>query len=152
MTNTYVSRMMDDDRTRRSGMEIGSMDRIYEDNVARAVEREAVIIEEMLAVQLTDAEVLEFSRRAAQAYQQRGITEMEMQSVQQDYKAQIKQRDIEIRQLNTIVASGIEYRSVQCEKVTHSHLGIVMITRLDTGHLIETRPMTPKERQMAMEL
>jgi chromosome condensin MukBEF ATPase and DNA-binding subunit MukB len=152
MTNTYVSRMMDDDRTRSGGVETGSMDRVYEDNVTDAVAREAVIIEEKLAVQLTDAEVLEFSRRAAQAYQKLVQANLEKKMAMSDYKAQVEEIQVNINHLQGIVASGIEFRDIQCEKVTHSDIGSVTITRLDTGHLIETRPMTPKERQMAMEL
>lgn len=147
MTNTYVSRMMDDNRTR-----IEECEATYQERVAAAVSREAVIIEEKLAVRLTDAEALEFSRQAAQAYQKMIRTILEKKMAMSDYQAQIGEIEATISHLQGIVASGIEYRDVQCEKVMHSDLGSVTITRLDTGHLVETRPMTPKERQIAMEL
>ena len=149
MTQTYVSRMMDDHRFRTEGTDQAET---YQERISDAVSREAVIIEEKLAVRLTDAEVLEFSRRAAQAYQKLVQANLEKKMAMSDYKAQVEEIQVNISYLQGIVASGIEYREVQCEKVMHTHLGEVTITRLDTGHLIETRPMTPKERQMSLEL
>ena len=145
MTQTYVSRMMDDSRIRTDGQ-------AYQENISEAVAREAVIIEERLAVHLSDAEVLEFSRRAAQAYKKLVQANLEKKMAMSDYKAQIEEIQRDISLLQGIVASGIEYRDIQCEKVMHTDLGEVTITRLDTGHLIETRPMTPKERQMSLGL
>ena len=149
MTQTYVSRMMDDHRFRTEG---AGQAETYQDRIADAISREAVIAEEKLAVQLTDAEVLEFSRRAAQAYQKLVQANLEKKMAMSDYKAQVEEIQVNISHLQGIVASGIEYRDIQCEKVMHTDIGEITITRLDTGHLIETRPMTPKERQMSLEL
>lgn len=124
----------------------------YTDNVNDAVAREAVIIMDNLPVPLTDAEVLDVSRRNAEIYRWHWQIEQEMKDAVTSFKSRLKVMEAEMARMQDTVRSGIEWRSIQCEKAIHRDLGEVTITRLDTGRLIETRPMTTKERQVAMEL
>ena len=124
----------------------------YSERVAEAAGRDADIITQILPVRLSDAEVLDVSRRAAETFRQRGFAEMEKKEAMAEFKGRIEALEREIHELQGIVSSQIEYRTIQCEKTTHRDLGEVVITRLDTGKIIETRPMTAKERQTEMEL
>jgi hypothetical protein len=45
------------------------------------------------------------------------------------------------------VRSGVEERRVDCEAVPHPSRPIVQIIRLDTGEVIDERPMTDEEKQ-----
>ncbi len=124
----------------------------YPERVAEVAGRDGEIIERVLPVRLSDPEVLDVSRRAAETFRQRGFTEREKKEAMAEFKGRVEALEREIHELQGIVSSQIEYRSIQCEKITHRDLGEVVITRLDNGSIVETRPMTAKERQTEMEL
>ena len=124
----------------------------YQDRVTDAVRREAVIIVEHLPVRLTDAEVLDVSRKSAELHSQCALLTAELKSVTSDIKGRIKEAEKDIFHLQNVIRSQQEYRDVQCEKSMHYDIAQVTLTRLDTGHVIETRPMTRDERQMEMDL
>jgi hypothetical protein len=54
--------------------------------------------------------------------------------------------------IRLVVASGqaIEERDVECEQKTNYKLGVVEVTRLDTGEIIEARALRPDEKQLEL--
>ena len=124
----------------------------YQERVTDAVRREATIIDEGVPVRLTDAEVLDISRKSAEMSRDAAYIETEKKEASLVFKGQIESLIKEIAYLQNIIRSGQEWRTVQCEKAMHYDIGQVTVTRLDTGHIIETRPMTREERQIRMDL
>ena len=125
--------------------------RAYQQNVAEAA-RDAEIIEQVLPVRLTDAEVLDRGRRVAELSRERAQAEAEKKMAMLEFKHRIETAERDMAELLSAIHSGNEWRSIQCEKVTHRDIGEVTITRLDMGAIVETRPMTNRERQVAMDL
>ena len=128
------------------------MTQTYQDRVTEAVNREGVIIEDRLPVRLTDGEVLDVSRKSAELHRQRGYIEDEKKESASLYEGKIEALDKEISEMQNVIRSQQEWRTVQCEKKMHFDIGQVTITRLDTGDIVETRPMTREERQMSLQI
>jgi len=103
-----------------------------------------------MPVKLTDAEVLKYGRDAARAVSDRTRIEAEFESVKSDYKAKINEQSAIIGKLSPRIHSGIETRDVECEDVKNWTKGTVVVTRLDTGEIVESRPMREDEKHMEM--
>jgi hypothetical protein len=101
-----------------------------------------------MPVRLTDAEVLKYGRDAARAVADRTRIEAEFDSVKADYKSKIGEQTAIIGKLSPRIHSGIETRDVECEEVRNWTKGTVTVTRLDTGEVVESRPMREDEKQM----
>jgi len=101
-----------------------------------------------MPVKLTDAEVLKYGRDAARAVADRTRIEAEFDSVKADYKSKIGEQTAIIGKLSPRIHSGIETRDVECEEVRNWTKGTVTVTRMDTGEVVESRPMREDEKQM----
>ncbi len=101
-----------------------------------------------MPVKLTDAEVLKYGRDAARAVADRTRIEAEFDSVKADYKSKIGEQTAIIGKLSPRIHSGIETRDVECEEVRNWTKGTATVTRMDTGEVVESRPMREDEKQM----
>jgi hypothetical protein len=101
-----------------------------------------------LPVHLTDAEVLQYGRDAARAVADRERIEAEFDGVKADYKSKIAEQSAIVGKLSPRIHSGIETRDVACEEVKNWTKGTVTVTRLDTGEVVESRPMREDEKQI----
>lgn len=105
-----------------------------------------------LPVQITPAEKLRFADLNAREVELSIVTESERKEVAAKYKAKIEGHSNEIKRLSRIISSGIEYREVECEKQFDWAKGIVQIVRLDTGEVVDERPMKPEEEQRTLDM
>lgn len=62
-------------------------------------------------------------------------------------KAQIDAAKLTLATLGGIVRTRTEFRNVECEETRDERQMLIIRTRLDTGEIIDSRPMTEDERQ-----
>lgn len=105
-----------------------------------------------LSVRLTDEDVLKYGREAARAVADRESIENDFDSIKKDYKARIDEQSAIVAKLSPRIHSSQETRDVVCEEVKNWTDGTVVVTRLDTGEVTESRPMREDEKQMEVEL
>lgn len=103
-----------------------------------------------LAVSLSDAEVLEFGRRLAQANSDCHNEEERQKQVKTELKSKLEGFELERNRLAGMVASGRENRDVPCDMVFDYSRLIVEVIRLDTKEVVETRRMTEAEQQRSL--
>lgn len=95
----------------------------------------------------------EFNARAAALAET--CTKIEIEDTRQtNLKAQLKadmaRLEAEQSKLAHIVARREEYREVPVDWMYDGKRGIVELSRRDTGEIVETRPATDKDRQLAL--
>lgn len=103
--------------------------------------------ERVLAVALTDEEMLAAARALAEAFgDMREICERRKEAMSgfKEELAEAQARHIEAWRL---VRAGTEDRDVACMRTMDYTAGRVMIVRQDTGEIVSERDMTPLERQ-----
>jgi len=105
-----------------------------------------------LAVVLTEQEVLQYGRDCARAQADRDRIISEAKSVAKDYAAQVSEQDAIIAKLSPRINSGKETRDIMCYQVSNWNMGRVMVSRSDTGEVIEDRPMREEEKQREMAI
>ena len=105
-----------------------------------------------LAVVLTEQEVLQYGRDCARAQADRDRIISEAKSVAKDYAAQVSEQDAIIAKLSPRINSGKETRDIMCYQVSNWNMGRVMVSRSDTGEVIEDRPMREEEKQREMPI
>lgn len=74
----------------------------------------------------------------------------EAKSLAAEYKDQLKGLGQESKRLAKVVKDRQETREVRCEAVLDFKDGRFCVARLDTGEVLEGRPLTDGERQMAL--
>ena len=100
-----------------------------------------------LPCKLTDGELLGYGRDVAAGYATVQRLESELDGIKQDYKGKITVQEATIGSRTGCIASGSETRDVKCVEVKNWTDGTVVITRLDTAEIIESRPMREDEKQ-----
>lgn len=103
-----------------------------------------------LKVQLTPAQIADRSDRAAQAMADRDAKEEEMKAAQKHAKSVIEELDGAIRKLLGEVRSKSTYQPVECERRYLYEKRVVQDVRLDTGEVVDQRPMTESELQPSL--
>lgn len=105
------------------------------------------ILSKWLPVKLTRLEVAERGQTMAQRVKEKVELEAEKASVMRGFGEKLKAIGGEINRLSKIVADGEEYRNVDCEVIRSFIDKKVIITRKDTGEVIEERKMFQSEMQ-----
>lgn len=103
-----------------------------------------------LPCKLTEEEVLKYGREMARALSERDRIQSELDGIKSEYKAKISEQTALIEKFSVRVHSGIESRDVECEETKNWTKINVEVKRLDTGSVIESRPMREDEKQMEM--
>lgn len=98
-----------------------------------------------LPVPLTETEQTDRAKRLARRLNDLDVIKANAQRAAQEYKSQAEETNAEIFDLRQAVTTGTEERDVQCELRFYPSVGEAELVRLDTGAVVETRPMTKKE-------
>lgn len=109
------------------------------------------IISKTLPIPLTDEEKIVYGQNNAHAVEALAELEAAQKAAAETHKRKITLAKTEIAKLSHIVASGIEWRDIDCEVLMNFERGEVTTTRCDTGAVIEVRRMTMDEQQMELE-
>jgi hypothetical protein len=100
-----------------------------------------------LPVQLTEEDLRDRGDALAASVQQTAALTEEKKAQDAEINGKIKLSKEITRKLAGILASKTEEREVECD-VTKDYKGNTVTTsRSDTGEVVDTRPMTPDERQ-----
>ena len=105
-----------------------------------------------LKVELTEAEILAYSRQLAKANQDEVQIEARLKEVKDDFKHQSSKVIAEIGMLSSRINSGEEYREVECRWEYNWHKGEKRLIREDTGEVIGEQVITDYERQEQIKL
>jgi hypothetical protein len=74
-----------------------------------------------------------------------------MKESAKSHKKVVETAEKRVRDLREVVATGVEWRDVECEERFYRSTGEVVTIRLDTGETVDIRPMTVAERQQRFE-
>ncbi len=95
-----------------------------------------------------DDEKKELAKEMAQAVVERDTATAEMETVKAQFEGRITKAEGEITLNAGKINSGYEMRHIECEVTKDYKKGRVTVVRLDTGELVEDRPMTGEEKQV----
>jgi hypothetical protein len=105
-----------------------------------------------LAVPLTPSELLERADLASHVLQQRDEVEQRMKADSSQHKANIQEKEAELRRLTEEIRQRRTFRPVDCERVFDYSAGTVRDVRSDTGEELSRRELTNDERQRHLDL
>lgn len=105
-----------------------------------------------LPCRLTEEEKISFGQNNAREVEVLMQTRQEKKTALSEFKMRIDESEAEIKRLSRIVAAGVEWREIECEKSLEFGTGKVTVKRLDTGEVVEVRAMTPEEEQLSIDL
>lgn len=105
-----------------------------------------------LKVRLTDAEWTAIAAGMGAEMASLRETESEKQEVMTKFKERIQVHTNKLQDLGGKVTSHEETRAVECEERGDVKRFVMELYRLDTGEMVETRPMTATERQEALQV
>lgn len=105
-----------------------------------------------LPVKLTQDELAGVAKDIGRLNRERVKMEGEAKASAAQWKDRISGLDAQIADLADLADSGQRALPVACEERHDYRRGEVQVVRLDTGELLEARPMTPAERQATLPL
>ena len=108
------------------------------------------VVEE-LPCELTGEEMLERSSRLAGLHQQQMEVEDKKKTATNEFNARVKKISGEIHYLSNVISSGKESRNVKCLLDYYWTEGKKILTRLDTGEVVEESIISDFERQQHMD-
>ncbi len=100
----------------------------------------------------TEDEIKELGRSLAKVFSDHSEAEGRLKSVSTQIKAEITSLEGIMTMVSEKIRSGYEHRNIDCKKEFDYRLGSVTIIRLDTGEVVEERPMDAEETQKKLEL
>lgn len=106
----------------------------------------------ILPVKLTNREVIERGQLAAQVLEKIDEIESSKKAHAQVCKERSEKLEAELRRLSFIVKREEEDRIVECVWKFDFMKNEKNLVRLDTAEVVETKPMTDEERQIALEI
>ena len=110
------------------------------------------LIEKLLPVQLTDAELLAMADKAGHTAAKRDGLEADLDAIKKDYKAQIDKASAEVSQLLNQVRTKRKYVDISVTRIWDVKLNTVRETRDDTGEVVSERAMSRSEVEHEREL
>lgn len=102
-------------------------------------------------VDLTRDELLEAGEDLASAQSHLDATHAELKAVKSEYKGRLDEIASRIGRLTSKIGSKSEVRDVACVHTSDFTNGRIIITRTDTGKILEDRPMTESEKQTEIQ-
>lgn len=103
-----------------------------------------------LPVKLDDDELLERGKQLVDNMRKTAVAESEREAENKKRKGDIELLEGITARLAGVIQNGSEDRDVDCEIRKDFEHGVVTVVRLDTGEVVETRPMDAQERQEEM--
>lgn len=100
-----------------------------------------------LFVPLGDVEVRLKGEELAKLQLKKALLKAELKAEQADVRADVKRIDDQIHELSRNVSSKTELRAVECDIRRNEEARLIETIRLDSGEQVDSRPMTPAERQ-----
>jgi hypothetical protein len=101
----------------------------------------------------THEELLEQSKRLAEAARQKYRLEEDAKRISSEYKSRIANTALDVATLSEKVTNGYEHRDVECRIVyDEPKAGMKAIYRNDTGEKVDERQMNDEERQLKLSL
>lgn len=108
---------------------------------------------EYLKCDLTDTEIADAARELAKANARRASIEQQKKEVDSQLKGEIEAQNTVIARLAQLINAGHEYRNIDCRvELDTPEAGKKTIVRLDTGEVVNIKPMTDADRQMVIDL
>lgn len=104
-----------------------------------------------LPVRLTDDERLEFGKRLAEELSNLYAMEDNKKSVASKLGKEIETQEELVNKIRYKVASGTEDRPIDCHEDPNVELRTMELVRMDTGKVIESRPMSSEELNKARQ-
>jgi hypothetical protein len=104
-----------------------------------------------LPVHLTDDEVRARGERIVALMQERTEADADAKRQRDAHKARVSDLDKTMTHLAHEVRTRTEHRDVEVKEAFDHDRGLVETVRLDTGEVVETRPMTARERQKPLD-
>ena len=105
-----------------------------------------------LRYDFTEAEKKEIAQNMADAVSERDLATDELKSVKKQYDSRISVSEEAIKSNAEKLRSGYETRKIDCTVDKNFDTNEVVVTRVDTGEIVERRTMSAEERQMLMDL
>lgn len=104
-----------------------------------------------LPTALSQDELLVYAMELANTVQAMGAEVEEQKNLKDQMKAKLSELQARQTRISIVVATGKEYRDVEIQLRMEDH-GLIQEVRTDTGEVIQTRPPTDQERQLALDL
>jgi hypothetical protein len=109
------------------------------------------IVKVPLEVRLTEAELKAAGKAMAEAINKRNRIEGEVETFKAQKKAELAAIEAEVSRNAVLVNSEKEFRLVECSvDYDFDKKGVKTYTRVDTGEIVRTEPITNEERQQMM--
>ncbi len=119
-----------------------------EEAVEKNIERDEVM--SLLKCDFSQEELLEISRDMTQKMYAREIKQGELDSIKKQYNGEISTLDEEIKTKQRHVHDGYEFRAIPCQVERNYNTKTYTLTRLDSGEVVESRPLRLSELQRKM--
>jgi len=100
---------------------------------------------------LTIDEIAAHAAELAIKVRDHDVIEEEKKSANSTFKARLDGLETEMRRLARLVREKKESRDVECMWVADFDAGRVDLVRQDNGEIVDTRAMTPEDRQVSFE-
>lgn len=100
-----------------------------------------------LPVRLTDGELLAKSKELAAKITELDEVEDRKKSAVAQCKVKSDELDLDIHKIARILRTGREDREVEVSEIRNDPARTIEVVRLDTGEIVESRPMTIHELQ-----
>lgn len=121
-----------------------------DEQIEKNIEREET--NERLKCYLTDGEKLECADVLAKKMNEREIKQDEFDSIKKQFSGEISTLDNEIKNAQRLYYDGYEFRLIACQVERDYNTKTYTLTRVDTGEVVETRPLRPSEMQRKLLL
>jgi hypothetical protein len=105
-------------------------------------------VREWLRYDFSEEELKAFGLEMAQATQKASIVEDEKKAANANFKDRIEKEQLIARTAARHINTGFENRDIDCIKMIDYKKEIVIITRTDTGEVVDERDIRDEERQM----
>lgn len=109
------------------------------------------VIVNHLPVRLTGEEKQKASERLALAIQEKDDADQQLATIKREFKDREEKLQGEFRHLGRLIRTGVEERPVECEERPNWSTCTMEQFRVDTGEMVNFRPMTREERQREMD-
>jgi len=120
--------------------------------VSKKKKKDSEIIKLWLPCVVTDSECLELAKQMSQLCKQKDDVEAEKARVGREFQKRIKDLSGEISGIKDVINTGLVNRHIACEKAFDYRNKLCITTRIDTGEIVEERPLYEDELQEEFDL
>jgi hypothetical protein len=111
--------------------------------------KEGIFLKEV-EQELTESEIVVKAKCLADQLKKLADSEQDAKDAAERFKNDQKMLKAQIARSRDIIATGKEERPVHCQHIRNDTRSTIETMRIDTGEILETRPMTADERQTTM--